>query len=427
MCPVLRMLYESISHSLLMAPHRSLITALVFLVAACGGNGAPEQFRLDVQPIANPAGNHSGQLFVSGTPSNQFILSWIEAQEGGHMLATSIYDGSGWSDVRPVASGTDWFVNWADFPILLPRNDSLWYATLLEKSGPGVYAYHVMTTTSNDGGHTWSPLQRAHTDDSDTEHGFVSMAPIADETAMIVWLDGRHGAGQEGHHGHAAMSLRAGIIDPSGHVDDRYEIDTRVCDCCQTAAVVTDQGLLIAYRDRSEAEIRDITLRRYEEGVWSEPYTLNDDGWEIAGCPVNGPALATNGSRVAAAWFTAAHNEPKVQLKLSDDNGRSFGEPIRLDENRALGRVDVQVLSNGQTLVSWMEDVDGAAEVHLALVSTSGQVLDRAMAGHTSLARSSGVPRMHASNGRALIAWVDVPDGERNGRVATALIQVAPR
>ena len=33
-----------------------------------------------------------------------------------------------------------------------------------------------------------------------------------------------------------------------------------------------------------------------------------NDGWKIAACPVNGPAVAANGKRVALAWFTAPND-----------------------------------------------------------------------------------------------------------------------
>ena len=78
-------------------------------------------------------------------------------------------------------------------------------------------------------------------------------------------------------------------------------------------------GPVAAYRDRSEAEIRDIAVRRLVGGEWSEPVHVGEDNWEIRGCPVNGPALAARGEDVAIAWFTGAGGTAKVSVAFSAD------------------------------------------------------------------------------------------------------------
>lgn len=51
--------------------------------------------------------------------------------------------------------------------------------------------------------------------------------------------------------------------------------------------------------------------------------------------------LSARGRRVAAAWFTAKDNQPRTFAAFSSDAGETWGEPIRLDENSALGHVDI--------------------------------------------------------------------------------------
>ena len=59
------------------------------------------------------------------------------------------------------------------------------------------------------------------------------------------------------------MALYAGLIEADGRVAHEVQVDDRVCDCCQTACAVLDDGtVVIAYRDRSEDERRDISIRR---------------------------------------------------------------------------------------------------------------------------------------------------------------------
>ena len=53
---------------------------------------------------------------------------------------------------------------------------------------------------------------------------------------------------------------------------------------------MTADGPLVAFRDRSNQEIRDIHVARVEQGKWTEAVPVHADNWRIEACPVNGPA-----------------------------------------------------------------------------------------------------------------------------------------
>ena len=82
---------------------------------------------------------------------------------------------------------------------------------------------------------------------------------------------------------------------------------------------------------------------------------MQEDGWQIDGCPINGPAVAARGERVAVAWFTAAHDSPRVQVAFSNDGGESFDAAIAVAGSRALGRTDITLLPDDSALVTWLE------------------------------------------------------------------------
>jgi len=75
---------------------------------------------------------------------------------------------------------------------------------------------------------------------------------------------------------------------------------------------------------------RHLILRRTAQG-WSAPSPVHADGWKVPGCPVNGPAVAASGRRVAVAWYTYADERPRVRLAFSDDAGARFGAPVEVD------------------------------------------------------------------------------------------------
>ena len=95
------------------------------------------------------------------------------------------------------------------------------------------------------------------------------------------------------------MTLRAASMDSNGTVSQEQVIDDSVCDCCRTDIAIASSGRIAVYRDRTEQEIRDIYITRRIEGAWQTGVPISDDGWEIAGCPVNGPAIVAQGDLVA--------------------------------------------------------------------------------------------------------------------------------
>ncbi len=378
------------------------LLTLALVVTACSGPGSPEAppVAQAVSEIASPAAVGSGEPNLTVGDDGRLYLSWIEPFDDGHALRFAVREGAGWSAPRTIATGRDWFVNWADFPALAALGDGTLAAHWLAKSGPGTYAYDVWLAVSRDGGETWSEPVRPHGDGTRTEHGFVSLVPAGDRFG-VAWLDGRETAAQPP----GPMTLRYTTLDREGRVGQERLIDERVCDCCQTEVVRTADGLAAFFRDRSTGEIRDIYVALGSGDDWSESRAVHDDGWKIAACPVNGPAAAASGDDLAVAWFTvAAGGEGQVKLTFSGDGGRSFGSPLRVDGGNPLGRVDLLLHDDGSALVSWLE-LGETAEIRVRRVEPSGALGEPRVAVTTSGARSSGFPRLARLGGEVFLAW----------------------
>ena len=108
-----------------------------------------------VESIAAPAtaGSAQPQLSVRG---DRLLLSWIERSGDRATLKFADRTGSGWSGPRTVATGTDWFVNWADVPSVVRLADGSLAAHWLQKSAASTYAYDVRLSFSSDDGRSWS-------------------------------------------------------------------------------------------------------------------------------------------------------------------------------------------------------------------------------------------------------------------------------
>lgn len=403
--------------------HRLALLSLTLsvLCLACGPAAEPTP---PTTPLDGPAGPHSGQPQLAVEDDGAVLLSWIEPVDSSrHAFRYARYDGVDWSPPQTIATGTDWFVNWADVPSLRPLPDGRHVAHYLESSGPGVFAYDVRITQTTDDG-TWQPALTPHRDGTQTEHGFVSLLPWENDV-LAVWLDGREMDAPDadaGGHGSGPMTLRSALITPDGQIEQPVQIDDRVCECCPTSAVRTAEGVLVAYRNRSENEVRNIGLARFDGKQWSDPYLLHDDGWQINGCPVNGPALAARGDRVVAAWFTAPDGQPRVQVAFSSDSGRHFGAPLVVDADAPTGRVDAVLLNDGSALVSWIGSDAGDTALRVRHIQPDGTAGSPISLAAVSRSRSTGMPRMVHSDGHIYVAWVEEQDGTPHVQMAHALV-----
>ncbi len=318
--------------------------------------------------------------------------TWLEPRgPESHAIRIATLEGDRWSDATTVVEGSDLIANWADFPRSARGGDGARYVHGLHRAGESAYAYEIRLYR-RDGTRTES-LGVVHRDGTPTEHGFVSMVPTSDGVRLF-WLDGRatEAGGSTGLYSTTATAESVATAE---------RLDERVCDCCQTDAALTDEGPLVAFRDRSATERRDIAVAR--PGGAQAP--VHADDWEIAGCPVNGPALAASGSSVVVAWFTGADGG-SVRLAFSDDGGQSFDEPIVVDGQQPPGRVDVALVDEG-AVVSWLARADGHGEVRARFVGFDGRLGEPTVVGTTDTARASGFPVLAVDGERLLVGYRD--------------------
>jgi len=410
--------------------HRSLFLFMMAAgaVAACFAAPMPMALNVSVDDLRSPAGAGAMGSSLTTSSAGATWLSWIEPDgENQHALKFARFDVANrrWSEPRLVASGADWFVNWADFPVLAARDDRLlavWFVN--PPDGDGRHAgYHAEFAVSHDAGTTWSRPQPLAPDSRSVE--FVALQVLPPASVLAAWLDGRQRSGAGAHD---RQSLYARVV---GGPQPDFLVDPSVCDCCQLSMIPTpDGGALLAYRGRSADEIRDIRFARFRAGRWEKPQTLHADNWKITGCPVNGPQLATNGRQVVATWFTAANGRPRVYLARANDGLARFSEPTAIDLGRPLGRVDCVVLADGTALVTWLENSGAEKEggIFMRAVSPTGGLSAPVLLASTTTARASGFPRLtllsDESPARMLLSYTR--DGAPSA-VVTALVTVETR
>jgi len=336
-----------------------------------------------------PCGEGASGARLATAPQGDVLLSWVRPLgKRGEELLYSVRSGGEWRKAVSVhRSPRHRLGSWAD-PPTVSWGPSGWVALWLVPVSADSHGTTLVFSRSDDG-RRWSAPKSVHDDDSDTEHGFASLVH-ADDGVDVAWLDGRAYAAGEGR---TELRMRR-LSEPLG--EERI-LDDTTCDCCPTA---TGGSGTLAWRDRREGEIRDISVAGRRDD-WTVRRATNDD-WEFAGCPVNGPALATNEADLLV-WFTG-DEVPRVQaLPLEEGWPR---RPLVLDEGEGvLGRVSVAASGEGWRAV-WVRAA-GEERAHLLsrTVSPAGELGPLETLGELSAKRTSGFPSSIATSEGVLVVW----------------------
>jgi BNR repeat-like domain len=371
----------------------------VLLVAAALAVPALSQsFR--AERVTNPSAKGSLQPNWSVAPDGAVVLSWIEpSANGSYALRYAVRHGSQWSEARTIASRRHFFRQPAEVPEVMQIKDRLWMAHWVEMPMEESDAENVYVSSSADGVH-WTPPSVAHKDRSPVQHGLASMSPSGNDEVSVVWLEALHGEDEP-------TFLMRTIVNSAGKEVREERLDADVCSCCPTTIVRTAKGLLVAYRDHTPQDIRDISVIRFENGRWSQPKTLHADNWKLNACPTNAAAVAAKGDHVAIAWFTGAQDSPRVEIAFSADSGSTFSKPAIVSTGPAFGYTSVALDDDGSAIVSWLEK-GGQAGTRVLVrritpAGAAGPVIQIAEGGRMAL----GYPRIVHSTAGTFVAWGD--------------------
>jgi hypothetical protein len=393
----------------------ALILCVAAAIAACRGNEpqkaaapaapAAPAFNLALQAAASPAQGTSSQPQLTASDRG-VVLSWMEQKDDVATLKFADLASDAWSPAKTVASDKKWFISDADVPTVMRMTDGTLVAATYPLIDYQLEAYDLRLAYSKDEGKTWSKPIAPHHDKTKTQHGFASLFEMPDKSLGVVWLDGRDMELNK-NKDEGAMNVYFASFDSSWKQTAESAVNTRVCECCQTSAAITTDGPIVAFRDRTQDDIRDIHVTRVEQGKWTDPVSVHDDKWKIDACPVNGPAVAARGKDVVVAWFTALDDNGKAYAAFSHDSGRTWGNPIRLDDSAALGHVDVELLEDGSAVATWVEFVNERSQFRARKVLPSGERSKPVVIAGDGDARVSGYPHVTRRGSDLVFAWTE--------------------
>ena len=367
---------------------------------------------LQVENVPNPSNPGSLQANWTVTRDGKPLLSWVETgKDDSYTLKYSIRSGAQWSQPQTIASKRAFFRQPAELPGVVQLSDGTLLAHWVEMPEGADDAEFLYVTASKDGA-TWTKPILAHKDKSMVQHGLASMAPSGEHEASVMWLEALKG--EDG-----PVSLKRTVINNQAAMVKEETLDTDVCACCPTAIVNTAKGLLVAYRDHTKEDIRDISIIRFEGGKWSASKNINPDQWKLNACPTNAAAAGAKGNQVAISWFTGAQGNPRVEAAFSSDAGATFGKPVVVSTGKSYGYTSLAIDDQGGALVSWLEQGGSDTRILARTVSATGTL--GAVTQITEGSRSSlGYPKILRAGGETWVAWAGANGA---GKVQTARIK----
>lgn len=236
----------------------------------------------------------------------------------------------------------------------------------------------IRLSRSADGGRTFSAARTLHRSTITGARGWQALTAGRDGVVHAVWLDGRDAAPSAGphqHHGAAkgsgARGAHAGAprqdvyqatIAPDGGIVEAH-VARDVCFCCKTAVGVGPGGRVnVAWRHIFPESMRDIAMATSTDGgqTFSQPVRVNEDKWQLSGCPDDGPAMAIDRADVAhLVWPTLVGLETpqKAVVYALTRNGRDFEPRVRLSSEEQEDAAHPQIATDaaGNVGVVWDE------------------------------------------------------------------------
>jgi len=136
--------------------------------------------------------------------------------------------------------------------------------------------------------------------------------------------------------------------------------------------------------------------------------------------PSHAPQIATFDGSVWVTWFNFLYGAPDVYVVASQDEGATFGEPLRIDSgNRGeawSGYPQVAADAN-RVHVVWEDQRDGEADLYTAMSEDGGLTFgeDQRIDGGFAGASDSQFAKIATDNGQAWVVWHDQRDGDGFG------------
>lgn len=305
-----------------------------------------------------------------------------------------------------------------DPPTVAVAPDATVYVVWTARDESAPQASTLYLSASRDGGRSFGPPSKVNDDRKPGVHGMHSLAVNEGGRVYVAWLDERNveapkpsEGGPVHMHSESNRELFFASSGDGGRTfSPNLKVAGEVCPCCKTSLVVGEDGrVYLAWRQVLPGDYRHIAVASSGDGgqTFSPATIVSDDRWEIHGCPVSGPALATAGGSLRVLWYTAGEaGKPGLYWSESRDGGRTFSQRRTLAEAGGRGTPALLKDAAGELTAVW-EGSEGTTPVTMMAALNSDGRSD----GPSTLASGGALPAAVESGGQIFVAYIGGGEG----------------
>ena len=225
------------------------------------------------------------------------------------------------------------------------------------------FSGELRLSKSMDGGHSFMPSILVNDDGQVIQHAFDSIQIAPDGAVHMAWIDAREGRKEPG-------TFVARSTDHGRSIAPNLKIDDETCVCCRTAVATSADGVVyVAWRKIFDGNIRETVVSRSLDGgrTFSSPVVVGHDQWVYPACPHRPASLGVDRQgRLYVVWYTEGADEmPAVYLAYSDDQGETFSGKKQLNRSKGTfpDHPQMAVDPAGRIAVIWEEQSPVRREV----------------------------------------------------------------
>jgi len=313
---------------------------------------------------------------------------------------------------------------------LVPREGNV-PAIVVVWTAKGAAGTVLLTARSNDGGRTFGRSALVPGTDAPGNRGWESITVDGAGGVAVIWLDHRQLEGRSGdaastHHHTGAAGAGTAAAPRDGvamaQLSKLYfgrltegsarQITGGVCYCCKTAVVAQGARIYSAWRHVYDGNMRDIAFTASRDGgrTFSAPVRISRDGWQLEGCPDDGPSMAIEKSGSAhVVWPTLLKDEKGGQTiglfhALTRD-GSSFTPRTRIETSGVAHHPQVAVNEQGMLAVTWDETLGARRQIVLARGSIDAKGQPRLQRAIVSGSEPGVYPVVAFAGDAVITAW----------------------
>ena len=281
---------------------------------------------------------------------------------------------------------------------------------------PGGFNGEIRFSRSLDGGSSFEAVRTINDDGLMTGHRFETLLVDAGGNIYLAWIDKRDlVAAKAAGEAYAGAAVYYTVSTDHGETfAANRRVAARSCECCRIAASETPGGeVALFYRGIFGDNIRDHAFAAVDTGGVSLPMRrATDDDWYIEGCPHHGPALASAGENTFdLAWFTNGSTRSGVYYARFNSGDGGLKQLFPVSTAASAGHPSL-VRMPGRLLLAWKEFTGERTEVRLIGSDDDGRSWSEPVTLADTL-RDSDHPFLVTRGDEVFLSWHSADEGLR--------------